>query len=68
MLNSVHTTQDTKKNGNHLNVRLEKKTAFFTVILSQGNTFKYYKLVNKATDDRKMCAKKKLTLFVVLGE
>ena len=68
MLNSMHTTQDTKKNGNHLNVRLEKKTAFFTVFLSQETTLKYYNLVNKATDDRKMCAKKKLTLFVVLGE
>ena len=47
---------------------LEKKTAFFTVFLSQETTLKYYNLVNKATDDRKMCAKKKLTLFVVLGE
>ena len=36
--------------------------------LSQETTLKYYNLVNKATDDRKLCAKKKPTLFVVLGE
>ena len=35
----MHTTQDTKKNGNHLNVRLEKKTAFFSFFVS-GNHFK----------------------------
>ena len=63
----MHTTQDTK-NENHLNVRLEKKTAFFTGFLFQETTLKYYNLVNKATDDRKVCAKKKLTLFVVLGQ
>ena len=66
MVNSIHTTQDTKKNGNHLNVGLETKTAFFTVSLSQETTLKYYNLVNKATDDRKMCAKKEAEL-VVLG-
>ena len=45
-----------------------KEDSIFTVFLSQETTLKYYNLVNKATDDRKMCAKKKLTLFVVLGE
>ena len=68
MLNSMHTTQDTKKNGNHLNVRLEKNTAFFTVFLSQETTLKYYNLVNKATDDRKMCVKKEADLVCSLGE
>ena len=40
MLNFMHTTQDTKKNGDHLNVRLEKKTAFFTGFFVSGNHFK----------------------------
>ena len=68
MLNSMHTTQDTKKNGNHLNVSLEKKTAFFTVFLSQETTLKYYNLVNKATGDRKMCVTKEADFVCSLGE
>ena len=68
MLNSMHTTQDTKKNGNHLNVHLEKKTAFFTVSLSQETTLKYYSLVNKATDDEKMCVKKEAEFVCSLGK
>ena len=57
MLNSMHTTQDTKKNGNHLNV-----------FLSQETTLKYYNLVNKATDDRKMCVKKEADFVCSLEE
>ena len=68
MLNSMHTTQDTKNNGNHLNVRLERKTAFFTVSLSQETALKYYSLVNKATDDRKMYVKKEAEFVCSLGE
>ena len=65
----MHTTQDTKKNGNHLNVRSEKKTSFFTFFfLSQETTLKYYNLVNKATDDRKMCVKKEADFVCSLGE
>ena len=68
MLKSMHTTQDTKKNGNHLNVRSEKKIAFFTFSLYQETTLKYYNLVNKATDDRKMCVKKEADFVCSLGE
>ena len=68
MLNSMHTTQDTKKNGNHLNVRLEIKTAFFKIFLSQKTTLKYYNLVDKADDDRKICVKKEAEFVCSLGE
>ena len=68
MLNSMHTSQDTNKNGNHLNVHLEKKTAFSRFFLSQETTLKYYNLVNKATDDRKMCVKKEADFLCSLGE
>ena len=45
-----------------------KKTAFFTVSLSQEITLKYYNLVNKATDNRKMCVKKEAEFVCSLGE
>ena len=41
-----------------------KKTAFFTVSLFQGN----HNLVNKATDNRKMCVKKEAEFVCSLGE
>ena len=36
----MHTTQDTKKNGNHLNVRLRKEDSIFHGFFVSGNHFK----------------------------
>ena len=58
MLNSMRTTQDIKKNGDSI----------FMVSLSDETTLKYHNLVNKATDDRRMCVKKKAEFICSLGE
>ena len=64
----MHTTQDTKKNGNHLNVRLERRQQFSRFLCLRQTTLKYYNLVNKATGDRKTCVKKEAEFVCSLGE
>ena len=63
----MRTTQDIKKNGNYRDVRSEKDS-IFTVSLFEKTTLKYYNLVNKATDDRRMCVKKEAEFNFSLRE
>ena len=46
----------------------KEDSIFHGFFLSQETTLKYYNLVNKATDDRKMCVKKEADLVCSLGE
>ena len=45
-----------------------KEGSIFTASLSEETTLKYYDLVNKATDDRRMCVKKEAEFICSLGE
>ena len=69
MLNSMHTTQDIRKNGNHLDVRVEKKTAFlqFLCLRKPLKNITICHLVNKASDDRRTCVRKEAEFVCNLG-
>ena len=46
----------------------KKEDSIFTVSLSEETTLKYYNLVNKALNDRRMCVKKEAEFICSLGE
>ena len=45
-----------------------KEDSIFTASLSEKTTLKYYNLVNKAIDDRRMCVQKEAEFICSLGE